>query len=407
MIKNTKSALFFVVALTIIYLLNIRQVVKINVWSVLYTHMLFNSEVYHNLTVGFPTGHARAALWLASDAMQSNNPVKAEAFIFPQADQGDPLAMRLLADAFIKQGNFSGALTIGQQARSFDYLLWVALQAQRAGHLEEALLSYESAWKLNSESGTLPLAIFLLSVNGNAEKAENVLRESMGRFPNSIFIAEWNYYLGEALYAQKLWNEAELAYQRTIVQSPDDWKTHISLGWTMYKRGDDLKVVLNEFDRAINCKNSQGNGHLAVAQVLAQEKRYEEADVWFVAALKLNPESALFYLARGDAAWQGGNLNLALEILQKTLERFPDYAPAYYEIANVYRLTKQPAKAIASLDQVQSIKMEWPNVFYIARAGNIYEWAGDTSKALQAYHQALLIDPLNSVALEGVARLSN
>ena len=59
--------------------------------------------------------------------------------------------MRLMADARLAQGDFAGALAILQKARNVDSLLRVASQAGQAGHLEEALLAYEAAWRLDSE----------------------------------------------------------------------------------------------------------------------------------------------------------------------------------------------------------------------------------------------------------------
>jgi len=64
-----------------------------------------------------PAGHARAALWQASDALHlRGDPALAETLIASQAAQGDPLAMRLMSDALAAQGDFAGALAIWQKA---------------------------------------------------------------------------------------------------------------------------------------------------------------------------------------------------------------------------------------------------------------------------------------------------
>ena len=203
--------------------------------------------------------------------------------------------------------------------------------------------------------------------------------------------------------SQKRWDEAIAVYESTLVHSPDDWTAHIGLGWAKYERGDGLPAAMSEFQKAINAPQSQGNGQFAIAEMLTHEKRFDEADAWFAQALALNPD-AWWYMARGDSARQAGNLTLALAVYQETVARFPDFAPAYYEMAYAYQLNEQPAQAMAAIEQALAL-MALPNAAYYARAGGIYEWAGDASRALHAYRQALLIDPHNVTALQGVERL--
>jgi len=332
------------------------------------------------------------------------NPALAETLIASQAAQGDPLAMRLMSDALAAQGDFAGALAIWQKAGDAASVLRVASQAQQAGRLEDALLAYQAAWRLVPESGTLPLANFLLDSKQDYGRAEKVLRQSLATFPNSRSWPVWSDRLGDALRAQKRWDEAVAVYESVLVRTPDDWTAHIDLGWAKYERGDGLQAAMDEFQKAINAPKSQGNGQLAIAQALTREKRFEEADTWFVQALALNPEQPWWYVSRGDTARQAGNLTLALAVYQEALARFPDLAYAYYEMAYTYQLNKQPAQAMTAIQRALTL-MAPPEAYYYVRAGIIYEWAGDKNQALHAYRLALLIDPQNAAALEGVQRL--
>ena len=63
--------------------------------------------------------------------------------------------MRLMADVRLAQGDFAGALAIWQQAGDVTSLLRAAAQLQQAGRLEDALMAYQAAWRLDPESGTL------------------------------------------------------------------------------------------------------------------------------------------------------------------------------------------------------------------------------------------------------------
>lgn len=402
-IHPTLSLLVAVVAVTM-GMLPARQTWLINAWSLQYTHHALNPAAEQVALTDPPSEHARAMFWLARAALQSGNPALAEVLIASRAAQGDPLAMHLKADALLAQGNFAGALAAWQQAGNVALLLRAAAQSQQAGHLEEALMAYQAAWNLDKESGTLPLVNFLLNTKKDYGTAENVLRQSLVALPNSRYWPVWSRRLGDALRAEKHWDEAVAAYESSIIQTPDDWSAHIGLGWAKYERGDGLQAAISEFQKAINAPQSKGNGQLALAQALTREKQFKEADAWFAQALALNPKVWSWYIARGNAARQAGNLALALAVYQEALARFPNFAPAYYEMAYAYQSNKQSAQAVAAIEQAL-ILMAPPNADYYARAGNIYEVAGDASQALYAYHQALLIDPHNATARKGVERL--
>ena len=162
-----------------------RQAWLINAWSLQYTRHALNLAAKQSTLADSPAGHARAKFWQASAALQSGNPALAGTLIAAQAAQDDPLAMRLMADALAAQGDFAGALALWQKAGDAASLARVASQAKQAGRLEDALMAYQAAWRLNPESGTLPLASFLLYNKKDYGMAESVLRQSLATLPHS------------------------------------------------------------------------------------------------------------------------------------------------------------------------------------------------------------------------------
>ena len=400
------SLLMAIVVIALIGISPARQAWLINVWSLQYIHYVFSPEANQSMLLEPPPGHKRAMLWIASDALKSGNPALAETLIAEKASRGDQLAMPLMVDALLAQGDFAGAVNILKQAGEVDLLLKVALQAKQAGRMEEALMANETAWTLDMESGTLPLATFLLNYTVDYGRAENVLRQSLVSIPNSKYWLDWYCRLGDALLAQKHWDGAEAIFESVIAQSPDHWEAYISLGWARYERGDGSQAAKREFQRATNYLESRGRGQYEIAQMLIREKRFEEADEWFVRALVLNPYP-WWYLARGDAARQAGNPVLALGVYQEILDRFPNFESEYliyYDMAITYRSTNKPTQAVAAIEEAL-VQMKTPNASYYSLAGSIYDWVGDETRALNAYRQALLIDPQNTAALKGIESL--
>ncbi len=404
--KNFIFMLLFLIIIVIIASLVLplaHQMWLINAWSLEYVRYAFSSTANQFMLASPPEGHARAALWLASAALRSDNPTLAETFIASQSAQGNRFALSLMADALLAQGDFVGALAIWQQTKDIDALLEVAPQMAQAGRLEEALMAYETAWTLNAESGALPLVNFLLNYEQDYSRAEDILRQSLASAPNSKRQLDWSRRLGDVLQAQKRWEEAATVYENIIAQTPNDWASYIGLGWTRYERGDGPQQAIEEFQKAIAIDQTRGDGYFAVAQLLRREQRFVEADDWYRLALERNPKRE-WYIARANAARSAGNLELALATYQEAAEKFPTYAAVYYEMALTYRLNEQPEEAEASIEKALSLMIR-PDEAYYVRAGQIYEWSGDAAQALKAYRNALTIDPDNSAAQQGIRRL--
>jgi tetratricopeptide (TPR) repeat protein len=205
--------------------------------------------------------------------------------------------------------------------------------------------------------------------------------------------------------ADKRLDDALLAYNAAWILDPElgtsplaNFLLNVSED---YSRAEDvLRQSLNTFPRSGQFSawcNLLGN-------VLRAQKRFDEADTWFSKSLSLNPDIPEWYIYRGTTARQAGNLELAISVYQQAIDRFPDNASAYYEIAFAYRLNEDPSRAVAAIEQALAL-MSPPNALYYARAGGIYEWSGDKSKALLAYRDTLRLDPQNETALKGVERL--
>ena len=364
--KVTTSAvqylLLAVASVTLMGLSTARQAWVINSWSVKYAHYTFNPIAMTSVLAVPPAGHARSALWLASDALQAGNPALAETLITSQATQGNIFAMYLKADVRLAKGDFAGAVAIWQQARDDVALLQAALQAQDAEHLEDALLAYEAIWTLDSESGTMPLANFLINKKDNS-RAENLLRQALATFPNSRYRPNWYIRLGDELRRQKHWDDAIAMYETALLLNPDAWDAHLGLGWSKYERGDGFQAAMSEFKEVINAPESQGNGQFGIAQMMARENRFEEADTWFVQAITFDPDDWQMYVMRGTIALQAEDLELAQAVFQETLNLFPDNALLNFEMAYKYRLYNQPTEAIAAIERALMLTAP-PNAYH-------------------------------------------
>jgi tetratricopeptide (TPR) repeat protein len=350
-------------------LLGLADLWELNAWSLAYVSVSLGSPSAEAEIPTPPAQHSRAMVWLAQIALTADDPVAALELVNLQASQGDRLSMRLAGQASLAQGDFHGAVAIWQRAGDVESLLAAAGQAREALDLDDALMAYQAVWALKPESGTLPLANFLLDRIQDYSETEYVLRQSLDDFPASRYWPTWSRRLGDALQALECWDEAVTAYEQGIARKSDDWAANIGLGWARYKRGDGVEAALDEFQQAIAIDEDRGNGYYAAGQVLASEGRYVEADAWFAQALARVPEAKWWYMARAVTARQAGDLRLALNVYQEATSRFPDFVNAHFEM------------------------------------GKTYEEIGDLDKAMDAYCITLALDPEHAGAARGVTRL--
>jgi tetratricopeptide (TPR) repeat protein len=376
-----------------------------NSWANQFMWHALESKHAHELSSSIPEGDNRARIWLAQDALAGGNTQRALVLVEPVAIQNDPFALYIQAVAMERQGNFAGALQTLIRARDYNLLIELGDNAARANDQVDALAAYNAALAIDSEMGVLPLANYLTAKKGDLIGAETVLRRALATYPVSSQRLSWYHSLGNNLRSQKRYDEAEAVYQTALVENPNDWATHIALGWVYYERGDGVQSAIEEFQKAIAMEETRGDGYYAIAQALTREKRYVEADDWYRLAIEHDATNRGIYIARGNNA-RSGDLDMALSIYQETVKLFPDYPSVYYEMAWAYRLNNQPEEAQENIEKALSL-MNPPNEWYYVRAEQIFEWSGEIGRALEAYRSALEINPSNASAQQVIRDLGN
>jgi len=247
----------------------------------------------------------------------------------------------------------------------------------------------------------------LLIIFGNSAVRANDHSNALAAFKTAWAIAPKNGALPliEYLREQKRFDEAVEVCQIALVKNKNDWRLYLGLGWVYYERGDGMESAIAEFQKAFAIDETRGDGYFAVAQVLTLEQRYFEADHWYRLAIERNTEYRRRYIARGNNMRSAGNFDFALSIYREAARRFPDFSVVYHQMSWAYRLNEQPKEALDSIEKALAL-MDPPNERYYTRAGQIYEWQGETDRALDAYLSALAINPDYKSAQRGASRLS-
>lgn len=271
---------------------------KINIWSQRFLHRSISSTEYEEFIYNPPNEHKNAYLWLAREALISDNILIAHSMIEPLISSGDYQALSIYGDILISKNKIDRAIEIWSEIGDISSLLEFGKIAEMKGN----------------------------------------------------------------------WDEATKAYEKVLIYDPRNSSIYFSVG-----------------------------------QTLAQQKKYDEADLWFQRAIDIIPRRE-WLLTRARVSRNAGNLLLSQEIYEKIISKYPEFAQAYFEIAWVYYQEKKYGKAEISIELAIHYS-HLPKSNYYIRAGRIYEKVGKEQKAIEAYEKVLNIEPGNNVALKRLKQL--
>ena len=117
-------------------------------------------------------------------------------------------------------------------------------------------------------------------------------------------------------------------------------------------------------------------------------------------------EEASKYIINGNAYFNDGLFDKAIECYQKAIEIYPDFAGAYYNMGIAYYNKGNYEKAIECYQNAIEIYPLYARAYY--NMGFAYSDKGNYEKAIECYQNAIDIDPEDASAYNnmGIAYLN-
>jgi tetratricopeptide (TPR) repeat protein len=142
--------------------------------------------------------------------------------------------------------------------------------------------------------------------------------------------------------------------------------------------------------------------HTAGAEANAKTLEKKIWDLWMAS----DSPTAEVLLRQASKATDEGAPEEALKILDKLVERYPDFAEAWNRRATLYYLMRRYDAALADIEKV--LELEPRHFGALAGRGMIYQKKKNYAAAIDAYREALTMNPLMEgpkEALEELERL--
>ena len=244
---------------------------------------------------------------------------------------------------------------------------------------------------------------------------------------------------GKAYYASNDVAAAVADLTEAVRLNPDLVEAHLKLAAAQMNLGD-FDAALQSADAAAQLDPDSADPYLVRGTITLAQGDTDGALAEYARAIEVAPDSAEPYLARGFAHFRRGDVEAALQDFSDAIRVEPENAMAYYSRGLVHGVSNDIDAAIADLEAalalvepdselaqeiakgIEDLKQYGadafsagageemdPAVVALLDEGQTYAGAGDLASALDAFTQAVELDPANPAprTYRGAAHILN
>jgi tetratricopeptide (TPR) repeat protein len=209
-----------------------------------------------------------------------------------------------------------------------------------------------------------------------------------------------------ALIGQKKYAEARQLLQAMQQVDPDSPDIAVSLGMVALSEGK-LPEAEAIFRKAYEANPKDSRTLAGLVRTLVEENENDRAIQFLQAEVSKNPSRNDLHMALGTVAIRAGSFDLALSEFQTVLNALDKNAKSrgevYMWMGITYRHKADPVRAAAALSKAKEILPDNPMI--ANELALSLDGAGHKAEALQAYDQAIKLDPRNAIAMNNMAFL--
>jgi tetratricopeptide (TPR) repeat protein len=165
------------------------------------------------------------------------------------------------------------------------------------------------------------------------------------------------------------------------------------------------KEAETSFQRAYSLNPADIRGLRGMSEVQFAQQKPEKSIQIIASEVTKYPQRAELRRELGAAEVRGGENDKAIADYQAVLEKYQDspkeQADLYYDLGKAYQGKGDLAHATESLKKAAQLSQD--KASYQGALASVYDAAGKTKEALEAYRQALKLDPQNAYIMNNAA----
>lgn len=210
-------------------------------------------------------------------------------------------------------------------------------------------------------------------------------------------------FLGEALEFKGDLPAAIASYQQALEIKPDLLDAQVRLGAAYGKTGDLLKAI-ECFDKALLIHPDSVSARFNLGRALLYQGKFSEAAENIEFAFKMDPDLAGVRLVLSDALVKNGSPEKAIPLLTEELARDPNSLAAKLKLAEVLT-ADQPQVALQLLEQ--SLELNPDNADIVFRIGLLYLDQRQSVEAMDYFRKTQQLMPTHPGLPEALKQAQN
>jgi tetratricopeptide (TPR) repeat protein len=291
---------------------------------------------------------------------------------------GPALALSLILARYPKKGLFAAAMAW--------LVLLGACSFKQAQVWHDSKSLNEHGLKINPHSWSAHNNLAgLLTQSGDYDEARMHYQQALQVKPN-YWLAWVN--LGRTLFMQKEIPAAIAMYRHVLAEVPKHYEANLNLAVALAELGAQKQAAL------------QQAGKLAEAQQ-ARDESIAEASKHFRTALRARSDDPYPYLDFGNALFEAGRVEQAVEQYEEALAIDPTFAKAYHNLGNALIVLQRSNEAVTQFALAIAYKPNYADA-HNDLAGLLLQ-TGNAADAVTHYSIALRIRPDFALARFGLA----
>ena len=163
-----------------------------------------------------------------------------------------------------------------------------------------------------------------------------------------------------------------------------------------------IRVCLDEVSRNAATRDT----YAAMTMTLQRQRRYADVISWGERGLRSFPDEYRIMEMMGEAFFYLDDYERSLSFMQRYANAMPEgerVSVAYFFIGEIFRITERFLHA--DIAYTTAVRMDPTLSLWWYRLGSVREAAGDRRPAIEAYQQALRLNPNYREARSGLNRL--
>lgn len=144
-------------------------------------------------------------------------------------------------------------------------------------------------------------------------------------------------------------------WEDTLAKNPDSWLAHFNLGGRHLDDGHH-NLALHHFQRTLDIKPHYSGAFYNWGKLLAQEKKYDQAEEKFQQALRYDSKDPVIFFSLGLLQAFQKNFQESLPFFEKALALFPDYPEANFHMGYSLLKVDRPREALPFLRKAVQLR---------------------------------------------------